>query len=101
MLKVDSSLSQSMWTKGRSLIMRNTKCLIRATCFTLVLFFSGSPGQSQATVDPLTGIWASETKFIPVLKGDLTVARQGSTWLATLSGAEARFQVTGTSVDFA
>ena len=81
--------------------MPNIGRLILPTCFTLVLLLSASLGQSQTAVDPLTGIWASETKFIPALKGALTVARQGSTWRATLSGAEARFQVTGAGVDFA
>lgn len=57
--------------------------------------------QSQTTVDSLTGIWASETKFPPALKGELTVARRGSTWRATLSGAEVKFQMTGASLSFA
>ncbi|HEX8921465.1 MAG TPA: serine hydrolase [Pyrinomonadaceae bacterium] len=80
--------------------MRNLSRLILAASFILVLFFSQSLGQSQATIDPLTGIWASETKFIPALKGELTVAQRGSTWRASLSGAETGFQVTGASVVF-
>src|SRR5215210_6197954 len=80
--------------------MRQTKCLILATCLTLVLSHLPLSGQSQATVDSLTGIWASETKFIPVSKGELTVTRRGQTWLATLSGVEARFRLTGARVSF-
>ena len=80
--------------------MRNISRLILATSLILVLSLSSSRGQSQATVDQLTGIWASETKFIPALKGELTVARRGSTWQATLSGTEARFRVRGASVGF-
>ena len=80
--------------------MRNISRLILAASLTLVLFPPLSRGQSQATVDPLIGIWASETKFIPAVKGELTVARRGSTWRATLSGAEARFRVTGANVNF-
>ena len=77
--------------------VRNT--LVGFAC--LVLAFSASPGQSPTAVDQLTGIWAGEMKFVPVLQGEITVAREGSTWRATLSGAEARFQVTGASVGFA
>jgi CubicO group peptidase (beta-lactamase class C family) len=80
--------------------MRNLSRLILAASFTLVLSFSQSLGQSQATIDPLTGIWVSETKFIPALKGELTVAHRGATWRASLSGAEIGFQVTGASVAF-
>lgn len=74
--------------------------LTLATCFALALFLSNSPAQSPAINDPLTGFWMSETKFVPRLQGDLTVLREGSSWRAILSGAEARFQVTASNVRF-
>ncbi|HVG21332.1 MAG TPA: hypothetical protein VNI02_19980, partial [Blastocatellia bacterium] len=73
--------------------------LVGFACLGLAL--SAWQGQSPTAVDPLTGIWASETKFVPVLRGEIIVTREGPTWRATLSGAEARFPVTGASVGFA
>ena len=53
-----------------------------------------------AADDSLLGIWASETTFGPALHGELTVAREGKSWHATLAGAESRFNVTGDAVRF-
>ena len=41
--------------------------------------------------DSLIGIWSGETRFGPELEGELTVRRDGSSWRAALSGADARF----------
>ncbi len=80
--------------------MLNTKRLILAASLALVLFLPLSRGQERATDGVLEGIWASETKFTPALKGELAVTRRGSTWRATLSGAEAVFRVAGARVAF-
>jgi len=53
-----------------------------------------------AADDSLLGIWASETTFGPALRGELTVAREGKSWHATLAGADSRFNVTGDVVRF-
>jgi CubicO group peptidase (beta-lactamase class C family) len=55
---------------------------------------------TPAPDDSLVGLWSSETRFGPELEGELTVRRDGSGWHATLSGAEARFAMTGTAVRF-
>src|SRR5712691_5392480 len=85
--------------------MRNAVRLTLTTCMGFVLVLSGvtakSQAQSQTAFDPLIGIWASETTFGPALQGELTVAREGPTWRATLSGTESIFHVAGNSVRFA
>jgi CubicO group peptidase (beta-lactamase class C family) len=76
--------------------------LTLALCVALMLAFSSDMrGQSTAPVEPLNGIWVSETTYGPALQGELTVRREGTSWRATLSSAEARFNVTGDSVRFA
>jgi hypothetical protein len=60
-----------------------------------------SPVHVPAADDPLIGIWRFETTFGPALKGDLTLARHGSTWHATLSGAKATFPARAHTVRFA
>lgn len=81
--------------------MINAARLILAVCVCLVLALSDLPAQSTTAVDPLVGIWASETRFGPALHGELKVAREGSSWRATLSNVESRFHVTGRNVRFA
>lgn len=58
--------------------------LALAGCVGLALALSDLQAQSPTAVDPLIGIWASETTFGPALHGELTVAREGSIWRATL-----------------
>jgi CubicO group peptidase (beta-lactamase class C family) len=58
-------------------------------------------GPSRARNDDLIGIWTFETEFETGLNGDLIVAREGSAWRATLSGAEAKFEVAARDVRFA
>src|SRR5687768_8394943 len=65
------------------------------------LELADSPAPVPAAADPLMGIWRFETTFGPALKGRLTVARHGSAWHATLSGARSTFQVAAPSVRFA
>jgi len=55
---------------------------------------------SATAVNPLLGIWSSATRFGPTLQGELTVAAEGPSWRATLSGAEARFRATRNHVRF-
>lgn len=85
--------------------MINIERFALAGCVGLVLV-SSDPAAESATavdpaVDPLIGIWASETTFGPALHGELTVTRDGSSWRATLTSAESKFDVTGDSVRFA
>jgi hypothetical protein len=65
------------------------------------LALADSPAHVAAAGDPLIGIWRFETTSGPALKGDLTIARHGSTWHATLSGARATFQAAAHTVRFA
>jgi CubicO group peptidase (beta-lactamase class C family) len=51
--------------------------------------------------DSLLGAWFSETTYRPVLHGELTLARQGGGWRASLAGAEATFAAAGDSLRFA
>jgi CubicO group peptidase (beta-lactamase class C family) len=75
-----------------------------AICVVLVLACFDLPGdlrgQLTPPADPLIGIWVSETTFGPALRGELTVAREGASWRATLSSAESTFRVAGDSVRF-
>ncbi|MEA2174365.1 MAG: hypothetical protein QOD00_1957 [Blastocatellia bacterium] len=76
--------------------------LTLALCVALMLAFSSDMrGQSTAPVNSLDGIWSSETAYGPALRGELIVRREGASWRATLSSAEAGFNVTGDSVRFA
>ncbi len=40
-------------------------------------------------IDPLEGLWVSETRFGPELQGELTIRRTGEGWRATIGGFEA------------
>jgi CubicO group peptidase (beta-lactamase class C family) len=73
---------------------------IRSTWIALLLIVAAIPAAASAD-DSLLGLWASETTFGPVLHGELTIAREGSGWRATMSSSESRFSVTGDSVRFA
>lgn len=84
--------------------MMSRKRLSRATCVGLLLVVTDVPAQSpvvESPVDPLIGIWSSETTFGPKLQGELTVTREGSAWRARLASAESRFSVAGQGVRFA
>jgi CubicO group peptidase (beta-lactamase class C family) len=81
--------------------MTAARRLTLATCVGLALALSETPAQSRQAPEQLVGIWASETTFGPPLHGELTVAREGSSWRATLSDAESRFRATGGSMRFA
>jgi CubicO group peptidase (beta-lactamase class C family) len=58
------------------------------------------PGQSSTADDSLIGIWASEMTFGPALRGELTIAREASSWHARISNAETKFQTAGDTVRF-
>jgi CubicO group peptidase (beta-lactamase class C family) len=62
---------------------------------------SAQPGSQQHSppIDPLVGIWASETAF-PTLRGQLSVTRDPSGWKAQISSTESRFQASGDSIRF-
>ena len=62
---------------------------------------SQGPAPSVSPDADLIGIWSFETTFGPSPKGDLTVTREGSTWRATLAGAEAKSAVMASGVRFA
>lgn len=64
----------------------------------LLLIIAASAASAD---DSLLGLWTSETTFGPVLQGELTVAREGSGWRATMAGGESRFSGAGDSVRFA
>lgn len=72
---------------------------IRSMWIALVVFFACFSPAASAD-DSLVGLWASETTFGPALHGELTVAREGSGWRATLASAESRFNVTGDAIRF-
>ena len=72
-------------------------------CLAFALALSDLPGQPSPTPDDsLIGIWSSETRSGPALRGELTVlaARDGAGWRATLGKAESRFAPTGKAVRF-
>jgi CubicO group peptidase (beta-lactamase class C family) len=80
------------------------KCAARFALAATVGFvpaLADSPAPVPAADDPLIGIWSFETTFGPAVKGELTVARQGSTWRATLSRASTTFQAPAHTVRFA
>lgn len=54
----------------------------------------------SATEDPLVGLWVAEATFGPALRGELTLTRDGSSWRATLAGAETTFPRDGDAVDY-
>ena len=56
---------------------------------------------AQPAEDALIGLWASETRYGPEVRGELTLVREGSQWRASISGATARFGVTGDEIRFA
>jgi CubicO group peptidase (beta-lactamase class C family) len=58
--------------------------MILAVCAALI----GAPAVAADT-DPLEGLWVSETRFGPVLQGELTIQRTGDGWRATIGGVEA------------
>ncbi len=89
-----------MISVGR-LVLVGSFGLALAACVGAAAVPSGSPAQSPAADDALIGIWASRTVFGPALHGELTVAREASSWRATLAGAESTFQATGDGVRFA
>lgn len=76
-------------------------CLTLAVCVALVAALPRLPGQAPPADDSLVGIWASETRFGPALRGELAVAREGSGWRATLAGSESTFRTVGDGVRFA
>jgi hypothetical protein len=48
----------------------------------------------------LEGFWASENRYGPAQRGELTVMRDTSGWRAAIGGAETRFAVSGNDVRF-
>ena len=85
--------------------MLRAQHLTVVVCVALVLAFPDRAivdlrAQSPAPGDELIGLWAGEIAFVPALHGELTIARDGSTWRATLASAETRFQETGKNVRF-
>jgi CubicO group peptidase (beta-lactamase class C family) len=76
--------------------------MIRPTLLALAGCIALAPCVLTAQPDnPVLGGWVSETVFETALHGELTLARQGGGWRATLAGAEAAFGAAGDSVRFA
>ena len=75
-------------------------CLSVAMCVALAVVPALGSGQSS-TPDPLVGLWMSDTTLGPPLYGELTIARTGSVWRATLAGAQTGFSVSTDSIRFA
>jgi len=73
--------------------------MIRSHVVALVVFLLAVPAFAQS--DDLAGIWSSESVFGPKLRGELTIARKGSAWTATLAGVESAFQMAGNQIRFA
>jgi hypothetical protein len=57
--------------------------------------------QSIASGDALEGIWEGETRYGPVLKGELKVSRNGTTWHATIGKVSTTFQISKNQIRFA
>ncbi len=70
----------------------------RSMWISLVVIFAALPALAD---NSLLGLWASETVFGPALHGELTIAREGKSWRATLAGAESKLDMTGDAVRFA
>jgi hypothetical protein len=51
-----------------------------------------APPPAAASDDPLIGLWMYRAPSLPGLHGALSVTRQGTSWRATLSGSDARFE---------
>jgi CubicO group peptidase (beta-lactamase class C family) len=67
----------------------------------VLLALVAMPSIAAADDDPLVGLWLYRSVSTPGLHGELTVTRKGTSWRATLSGAEVRFEAAGTDVRFA
>ncbi len=65
-----------------------------------VMALSSRAAQSDTTDDQLIGIWSSAMSFAPGLHGQLTVARKGTSWTASLAGAESASSETGHKIRF-
>jgi CubicO group peptidase (beta-lactamase class C family) len=78
--------------------------MIRPLPAALVLFAAlalpNLQGQAPVPADPLVGLWSSETVFRQGILGELAVTRRGSTWRATVAGAEAQSELHGDRVRF-
>ncbi len=81
--------------------MRKVVPLLLAVCLVLLPLLAGSHAQTPSPAEQLIGLWASELKFPPALRGELTITRVGSGWRATLGGAETTFKASGREIRFA
>lgn len=71
----------------------------KASLAAVLLAASSARAQPAPADEQLVGLWESRTIY-PVLAGRLTVIREGSSWRASLSGAQTTFTVTGDRVRF-
>lgn len=67
------------------------------TALALAIGFAAAP-RAGAADDPLIGLWAFRAADTPGLRGELTVARRGTAWRATLGRAEATAEATGAQI---
>lgn len=56
---------------------------------------------AQNAVGDPTGLWGSEQRLGPAVRGTLTIVRAGSEWRATIAGRSASVGIAGDSVGFA
>lgn len=67
----------------------------------LALALLAAPAQARAQASPnVEGIWAAEIPRGRVLRGTLTLQRDGSSWRATLGDASQRFDARGERIEF-
>ena len=65
----------------------------------LALFAAVAPAHAQPSPN-LEGVWATEIVRAPVVRGTLTVQREGSSWRAALGDVSQGFEVRGERIEF-
>ena len=75
---------------------------IGALLVTIGLYASPLVAQSPPpSADRLVGLWGSDNTYGPLLRGELTISRQGGSWEAQLGGTVAATPVRGDSIKLA
>lgn len=72
-----------------------------ALVFGLLALLPGARTDSQTPGDALSGIWSCTIDYVPPLRGELTVRRDGSVWEAQLAKHVATGRADGMSVQLA
>ena len=66
--------------------------LAPAVALVLAPGLAAAEADTQAAVDPLVGLWASELRYGPALRGELILRRSGSEWEAGIGAIRHRFR---------